>query len=326
VPAEHDETHTRTRVSSSSVDRVLVEIAERQHRVVTGRQLRAHGIGPRAVEHLRARGRLHRAHRGVYAIGAPGLGVEERRMAAVLAGGPGAVGSHRMAAAAWEVRASALLELTTPSQRRGHPGVIVHEAGLAADEVTTHRGIPVTTVARTLLDLAAVVDPRELRAAVNEAEYRRLLGGPVCLAELVSRHPGRRGVAALRATVADLDLGRSVSPGRLAAAFHAFREAHGLPRPDEEVPFEIHGHGIRADCVWVARRLVVELDGRQAHGTRSRFEGDRVRDRALQAMGWRVVRVTWRQLHVAAERRALATDLHLFLAGPPNTTKPTPHS
>src|SRR5262245_8618916 len=153
------------------------DLARSQWGIVTRRQLIERGMSTRGVSDWARDGRLHRLHRGIYAYGHDQLRVEGRRLAAVMACGPGAALSHRSAARLWGISqgSSALSDVTVPSQngRRKRDGIRVHRsARLAGDEVTVVSGIPVTTLARTLLDLADVLSPQALRRAITEAEYR----------------------------------------------------------------------------------------------------------------------------------------------------------
>jgi len=229
-------------------------------------------------------------------------------MAAVIACGPGAVLSHRAAAALWELRHTTSLEVTVPPSRRGRAGVITHNLRLPPDEVTTLEGIPVTTSTRTLLDLAAVLPRHQLERALNEAEIRGV-GDALSLAQLLERHPHRHGIRAMREVLANLGPGGSVTRSELEARFRRFLRSTGLPRP----AWNCSLLGMECDCVWRTERLVVELDGRAVHTTAAAFERDRERDRMLNAAGWRVVRITWRQLHRQPER--VAADLHQLLLG-----------
>jgi very-short-patch-repair endonuclease len=276
------------------VDWVIGELAGRQHGVVARRQLLAVGVTGRAIERRIEGGRFHRVRSGVYTVGHQVLSQHGWWMAAVLAAGPGAVLGHRSAAALWRIRATARtrVEVTVPRKLRPRTGLHPHCAVLPADEVTAKDGIPVTAPARTLLDLAAVVDRQTLDRALNEAEVQRLQGP----SELLERYEGRRGTATLRALL--LNARRSTrSP--LEAEFSAFLEAHGIPRPDTNTIIE----GYECDAVWRQARLIVELDGYATHGTRRAFERDRARDRRLQARGWR----TTRQL--SSEPADLAAEL-----------------
>ena len=288
----------------------MAELARRQHGVVARSQLAGIGLGRGAISLRIARGRLHEVHRGVYAVGHLILTDEGRWMAAVLAGGPGAVLSHTSAAAHWGVRPSqtAVVDVTT-DQQRSRPGLRFHCSALLTDEVTVRDGIPVTTVPRTLFDLAAVVSPGQLNRAVNEAQVLRLWDS-LSLEDLHNRHPRRPGAAALKEILATQD-GARITRSELEDRFIAFLDSEGLPRPATNVPMQLGGAWIEVDCVWREQRLIVELDGHATHGTRSAFETDRARDRALVAAGWRVIRITWHQLQ--DEPDALTRDLRASL-------------
>jgi hypothetical protein len=184
-----------------------------------------------------------------------------------------------------------------------------HRAHLGPDEITAVDGIPVTTVHRTLLDLAGVLPGPQLDRAIERAEALRL-GDGLSLDALLRRHPGRRGAAALREAI-----GKGVEPvltrEELEARFLGFLDAHELARPEVNAPVWSAGRWYEADFLWRAPRLIVELDGRETHGTRAAFERDRERDRILQVDGWRVIRITWRQLH--DDPVAVAADLARLL-------------
>jgi very-short-patch-repair endonuclease len=298
---------------SSSDDAAIAALADRQYGAVARRQLIALGIGPRAIEHRLAKGRLHPLYRGVYAVGDRALPPEAAWMAGLLAAGPGAVLSHRSAAVVWRIvrRDGVLVEATTPVARRRRSGLILHTADLAPDEVTLHRGLPVTTVPRTLLDIAAVLPRRRLERALDEAEVLRL-GDALPLRHLVERHAGRRGVETLRGLLDDAVIGSTATRSELEDRFRALVDEAGLPRPRVNHTVQVRGRLFELDCAWPSQRIAVELDGHVFHGTRSAFERDRARDRMLQAAGWRVIRITWRQL--AQQPQAVVSDLVSLLA------------
>jgi hypothetical protein len=230
---------------------------------------------------------------------------EGRWIAAVLAAGAGAVLSHRAAAALSGIGSSDYLEVTAVTHR-AVPGIRIHTSPLPADEVTSVRAIPVTTIPRTLLDLATVLPPHQLERAINEAEVQRL-GGGLSLVDLLARYPGRHGTPTIKAILERLQTGTTITRSELEDRFLFFARATGLPDPDVNAPLL----GFECDCVWHAQRVIVELDGHATHATVGAFERDRARDRALNAAGWRTVRVTWRQLQLDAEE--LGADLTKML-------------
>ena len=293
----------------SQLDRAIGDLAEGQHGVVTRAQLLGLGLNRGSITHRIELGRLRRVHRGVYTIGHRLLSRDGRWMAAVLACGRGAVLSHLSAAALWGIRQSDRTEVTANAAHRKRTGIIVHRSPLQRDERTTHRGIPTTTVPRTLLDLSAVVHPDDLRGALRQAEQLRLTD-PLSLTDLVKRYPRRPGLAAIRALLEEASIGARIIRSELEERFQAFLLKAGLPLPRTNQRVE----GYEVDCVWPDQRLVVELDGHATHSTTHAFEGDRARDRRLEAAGWHVIRITWRQLH--EEPHLVEADLRRLLAQP----------
>jgi very-short-patch-repair endonuclease len=279
---------------------------------VTRSQLVDAGIGRRAIGHRLERQRLHAVYRGVYAVGHQVLSREARWLAAVLALGEGAALSHRSAAAHLGLRASAARfpEVTPERRLKSRQRIRVHHGVLPPDEITVLRAITVTTVPRTLLDLATVLSPRQVERAIEEAEVRRL-DDPLSLADLVKRYPGRRGTGVIKEILAADRIGSTITRSELEERFLRFLETHALPSPEMNIALAVNGGWIEADCVWRRQRLIVELDGAATHGTFAAYERDRARDRSLHAAGWRVVRVTWRQLHRDADQ--LAADLRGLL-------------
>jgi hypothetical protein len=233
-------------------------------------------------------------------------------MAAVLACGVGAVLSHRSAAALWGIAAfSGAIEVTSPRKTRSRGAIRRHCARLAPDEVTVVDGIPVTSVHRTLFDYAGVFSVDRLEAAIREAEYRRLWDR-LSLPALLARHPGSRGNAKLRLCLERLGRTAGFTRSDLEELFLPLLDRFDLPRPHLNARLQVRGDWIEVDCLWRKEHLVAELDSRSAHETRSAFETDRDRDRRLQVEGWRVVRITWRQLHEEPER--IARDLGNLLS------------
>ena len=278
----------RDKLVERSVDHLIAEVAERQGGVVSAMQLGTLGLNADAIARRMRRGWLHRLHRGVYAVGHRRLAAEGRWHAAVLACGEGAALSHRAAAAAWDVRAwgGGMIDVTvpTPGGRARHHGLRVHRS--PGVEVTTRDGLRLTTVERTLLDLAPRLRPRELERALEQAQHRRLVDHAV-LSEL-ARRPAP-GATKLRALLTEpLTFTRS----ELERRFLELVDKADLPRPltnHRLGPYE-------CDFVWPAQRLIVETDGAEHHRTRHAFEDDRAKDAELTRQGWRVVRLTHRRL------------------------------
>jgi predicted transcriptional regulator of viral defense system len=285
--------------SEDDVDEALARLAGRQHGRVARRQLVALGLSDDVIDYRLARFRFHVVYRGVYAVGHEAPTREGTWMAAVLAGGEGAVLSLRDAASLWGMRPSsrARIDVTTPRSRRPRPGIQFHRSALPPDEVTTKDGIPVTTVPRTLFDLAAILRPRQLERALNEAEALRLWD-ELSLLDLLRRYPRRAGSRAVRAVLEARNAGAKTIRSELEVEFLEFVDEAGLPEP--EINDEVEGFEV--DAVWREHRVVVELDSRTFHLTARAFELDRERDRILVASGWRPVRVTSKQLKHARNR------------------------
>lgn len=298
-------------------ERRIAELAERQHGVLTRAQLRARGFSDRAISTRVAQRRLHIVHRGVFAVGRRWLSDHGRWMAGVLAAGAAAVLSHRSAGALRGlIRWKGEVEVTAPTRRLSRPGLRVHQGKIAADERCVVDGIPTTTVARTLLDLAAVLDPERLHQAVAKAESLELTD-VVALPALLERHRGRRGVAGLREIVADRRLGLDVARSDLELDFQTFLRERDFPPPEINAWFELGDRWVEVDCLWRREGVVVELDSRAHHSSWDSAEADRARDRHLIAEGLIPIRVTWRALHLAADR--LGDELRAALARPTAT-------
>jgi very-short-patch-repair endonuclease/predicted transcriptional regulator of viral defense system len=303
------------------LDAAIAALAKPQHGVVARGQLVDLGLGRGAIEHRVRCGRLHPLHRGVFAVGHRAVSRDAAWLAAVLAAGDGAALSYRSAAALWGIRQSgrARVEVSVPRHRRSSARLELHWVPMQPDEITSERGIPVTTPARTLFDLAAVVSEEQLERAFDEAEVRRLTS-PTSLDALLARYPGRKGAPAIRKVLAKhAAVGQTVTRSELERRFLSLVDASGLPRPR----MNRAGDQGELDATWHDERLVVELDGFAVHGTRRAFEDDRARDRALQVAGWRVVRITWRQLR--DEPDTIAVQLSALLGVPaamPRTPSP----
>jgi very-short-patch-repair endonuclease len=258
-------------------------------------QLARDGISAEEIKARLGRGTLYRIHPGVYAVGHRDVSPDGRLMAAVLAAGPGAVLSHRSAGRVWGmVRWGGVVEVTRPRKFRGREGIRCHRSTLREDEWVFVDGLPVTSIFRTLIDLAAVLDRQALSAALNEMEVRGLTDA-VRLDDLIARHAGRRGIANLVGVLQERRPS-GVARNEFEQSFVQLVEASGLPRPRLNADLHVRGRFVEIDALWESQRLAVELDGRAVHGTGASFESDRKRDRLLLSEGYRTMRITWRQL------------------------------
>jgi very-short-patch-repair endonuclease len=275
------------------IEAELAELAARQWGVVSIEQLRSLGFGRSGVTRRVQAGRLHRLYRGVYAVGHAHLGREGRRLAAVLACGQGAVLSHRSAASHWGLldTSSGRIDVIARRGRGGAPGIRLHSSrSLLARDTTTHEGIPITAVARTLLDLAATVRADRLERALAQAEHLRLYDHRA-IVDVTRRATGHRGRAILaRATAGEPKWTRS----EMEARFLKLVRDAGLPEPKVNAFLAASDHPrLEVDFHWPVHRLVVETDGWGTHRARSAFKRDRRKDAALTADGWRVVRFSY---------------------------------
>ena len=275
----------------------VAALAERQHGMVSRAQLRELGIDGTAVARGIAAGRLHRIHRGVYAVGHRPRTSESRWIAAVLACGADAVLSHLDAAALWAIyRGEGARVHVIAQSRRVIDGIWAHRARrLHPDDVTVHQGIPVTTVARTLVDLTDVLGGDRVLRALREAEYQRLLDLDA-LTAAVERAHGRKRLRTLKAAIARHRPGQIVRD-ELEHRFLELIHPLGLPEPETNVKVNTKRRTYEVDCLWRAQGVAVELDGRAAHQRASAFEEDRKRDAALSAVGLRPLRFTWERVN-----------------------------
>jgi len=288
----------------------IAVLAARQHGVVSWRQLTGAGLRRGAIDHRVRIGWLHRMYRGVFAVGHRPLTRDARWMGAVLACGELAALSHVCATALWEVRpySGTWIDVTVPIRtgRESRDRIRLHRSStLKADDVTTHRGIPVTTIARTLLDVAATFTAPALARTVEQTEIRRRFDLKAIEGTL-ARHPNHPGRARLTRAI-DLYRDDELTRSDLEAVFLALCQDHAIPRP-------LVNHIIENDEVdffWPHQRLVVETDGRGTHLTRAAFERDRDRDARLVALGYRVLRFTERQ--VTADTEIVAARLSALL-------------
>jgi predicted transcriptional regulator of viral defense system len=294
------------------IDRRVSAFGAENHDVASVDQLRALGMTDDRIDTRVASGRLYAVHRGVYAIGRRRLSREGVWLAAVLAAGPGAVLSHRSAAAHWGLVGGdgARVDVTIPTRngRARRPGLAIHRPRRfpARDECTFHEGIAVTTPARTLLDVAGVLGRTAVARALERAEQLRLFDLRA-IEQVIAAHAPRPNA---RRLVQALDIADPAPTRReLERLMLALCRAHGLPRPEVNVLVA----DLEVDFLWRHAGLVVETDGFETHGTRAAFERDRVRDATLAVAGFRVIRFTWRR--VTREPDAVGATIRALLGG-----------
>jgi predicted transcriptional regulator of viral defense system len=277
----------------------VVRVAEGQWGVIHRRQLAACGADDAMIARWIGDGRLHRLHRGVYAVGHPAIPTEGRLVAALFFGGTRATLSHDTAAWWWRLVKDVPegpVHVSVPGRRRSTDGVQIH-CRRSLDR-TWHRRLPVATVPQTLLDLASSTPIDRLRLLLAEAEYRTRVD--LREVEAVLRR-GFPGSAALRDALARRLPQLARCRSELERRFLLLCEAAGIPLPEVNVRYR----GFTIDAMWRAERVAVELDGLDGHRTPAQLEQDHQRDLVLRAGGFTVVRYTWHQVtQLAAEVEA----------------------
>jgi hypothetical protein len=291
---------------NSDIDRVIAHIAARQQRQVTRRQVLEAGWDDDAIRWRMKVGRLYREYPGVYSVGCRAVTPHERAMAAVLACGPGAVLSHGSALALWGIweRWDTPFEVTVTADRRPKR-IKVHRAKLDRRDMTRWFGVPVTTLARTLLDKAPQMTLKSLTRAVNNGRQ----AGHVSLDALhavTARYPHHRGTPRLKEFLGIAT--KRPTRSDLEDDFPSFCRRYGLPEPDMEATV----CGYEVDALFARERLIVELDGWPFHSSRVAFEDDRRRDADTLAAGFATIRITRKRYD--EERDAEAARLQEILA------------
>jgi hypothetical protein len=307
------------------LDLAVAALAGSQHGVVGWDQLAALGMTRHGRDTRLAARRLPRLHRGVYAVVGPGLlRIEGHWLAAVLAVGDGAVLSHHSAAALWDLLTSTARAPDVAVARRVKPraGIRLHcLRSLPVGHVTTRNAIRCTTVARTIVDLAAVLSPRRLERALGQAEVLRLYDRNEIHA-ILAANPRRRGSRTLRALLGGPDPSTTLTRSPLEELLLALCDRAGLARPEFNVPYTLpDGTEISIDALWRAAGLAVELDSRGFHSTWRAQVRDRRRDAQLVLAGLKPLRFTDADLTSEADATvALLRDL----VGPSPALRPTP--
>ncbi|MCW2993782.1 MAG: hypothetical protein JWQ18_1277 [Conexibacter sp.] len=292
----------------------IAAFAADHHAIASHAELRALGLGESAIEYRLAIGRLHRRYKGIYAIGHQLVPKEGRWRAAVLACGPKAVLSHGDAAAHWGLMSSrgSVIHVSTPARSGRDPDrsrIRLHRPGtLRAWECALNEGIPTTTVARTLLDLAPLLRPRALEDTIAHAN-RLGLFDLVAVRRCLAEHPRQHGAPALRRLLGAMEgVGAADLRSILEVLLLQLCDDHDLLRPVANARVA----GFTVDFCWPAAKLVVEADSYTYHSMPSTFESDRERDQRLALAGYTVVRFTYNQ--VTREPEAVAHRVRLLLA------------
>jgi hypothetical protein len=289
-------------LDQAPVDEAVAALGAVQHCVFDLNQLRGLGLSESAVRKRAARSRLHRIHHTVYSLVPRALLTRRGHwMAAVLACGPGAVLSHRTAAALHGIRDTQRAKIDVAVPRRSalrRAGIDVHRAPcLAPQDITLVDNIPCTAVARTLLDLAEVIPRRPLERAFDESEVRDLFD--LCaMHDQLARNPTRPAAGIVQRVLEEHYVGSTLTESELEEGFYALCRSYGVPKPQVNQWIDLHDGGpmIKADFVWRPERVIVETDGWKYHGTAQARERDPRRDQRMILAGWQPIRTTWRQV------------------------------
>jgi hypothetical protein len=287
----------------SFLDQRVVAAALAQQAVLGLDQICALGITASAVRQRAAAGRLHRVFHAVYSIVPPSLLKREGWwMAAVLACGRGAVLSHRSAAALHALRPYNGRQIDVTVPRRSslrHDGIVIHRSTTLTDADSTDvDGIPCTTVARTLFDLADITGRRGLERAFDQSEIHEAFD-LIAMQDQLARNTGRRKACGLiKVVLNEHYIGSTPTVSWFEERLLPITRSLGIPDPEvnQWLILRDGGPAVKPDFMWRRQRLIIETDGEKTHGTRQAFESDRRRDQRLILAGWRVIRITWRQL------------------------------
>ena len=294
-------------LASAPLHDALVALGARQHTVFALWQVRQLGLSPDAVRRRVARRRLFRIHHAVYSL-VPRelLSRQGHWMAAVLACGPDAVLSHRTAAALHEIRPTLRTNIDVTvrgSSHRKHKGIDLHRSTtLTDDDVTVIDGIPTTSVARTAIDLAAVVSRRATERAFDQMEMADLFD-LAAITDQLARNPYHRGAPVVHSVLAEHYIGSTVTASELEETVLAICRHARIPEPLVNRWLDLGDGGplIKADFLWPEQRVIVESDGDSIHRTRQARERDTRRDQRATLAGWRLMRVTHHQAKYAAQ-------------------------
>jgi hypothetical protein len=276
----------------------LADLADQQHGVVSARQLRRLGYSRSVMADAAVVGQLHRIHRGVYAVGHRRLNWHGRCLAAVLACAP-AYASHASAGWIWGLLRypPGTIDVTAPTRRHSKAAIRLHHARLDVCDCTKREGIPVTSLARTHLDLAVKLSPLRIARVLERSEELRLFD-LTAFEELLSRVTHHPGVTPLRDALAIYRPDPAFTRSGVERHFLELVKSAGLPAP----AMNCNVAGMELDAYWEAERFAVELDVYETHGTRAAFERDRLRQEDLLLAGIEIDRITGPRLEREPER------------------------
>lgn len=286
----------------------ITAIASRQHALITLDQLRAESLTPRAAQARVDSGRWARSFTGVYRVAGAPTSWRQELLGACLAAGDQSMASHRSASRLWGLTGGddPMIELSVPRPHSHRlPGVVVHRSTDLEGVVAARRdGIPVTSPARTLVDLGSVVSERVVDSALDVALSRRLVTLVEVRAALdaVARR-GRRGAGVLRRVLAERFDAAAASESVLEWRLWRLCRDHGLPEPVGQHEVRVGSRFVgRVDFAFPGVRLAIEVDGYESHSSLAAFRHDRVRQNELVAAGWTVLRFTWQDLTQQPEK------------------------
>lgn len=288
----------------STIDHRIAALASRQGGRVSREQLLALGLGPGAIDHRRAAGRLHVDARGVYAVGHRHQCGDAARWTALLACGPDAVLSHRSAAAVWAMlpHPATVVHVTLAGERgrkRRRDGIRTHRSVVPSGERTVRHGLRVTTFARTLLDIAATEPTRVVEQALDGADTARILDMRAIDA-IAPPGSTRPGAVPLRAILRRHHPGTTITKSGLEEIMLGLNRRHGLP----PAVCNTYVEGWEVDVVWHRERLAIEVQSTTFHATSQRIARDAEKEADLMAAGWQVLHVADRHLLHEPERVA----------------------
>lgn len=301
--------------SHADTDRLIGRLAAKQQGRVGRDQLLARGVSPDSVDRRLASGRLLLERPGVYAVPGAATGNRARYAVALLDTGPGSMVSNLSAAADWQMqkRSPVVIDITNARRLGSRDGIRVHHRRIHPAEIVRVDGLPMTSPAQTIFDLATKLGDDSLAKTANQGFVERIVTVQA-LHTALERNRGRRGSRAFRKLLDRIDPeGRRVrSPLEVAAA--DFMRARGFPPWVQNEAIDIDGETVVPDFLWREQRVYVEADGRDPHLAPLTFDSDRRKDRRARVRGWLPVRITWDDLDRRPDE--LEADLRALLAAP----------